>query len=63
MSLAPTTPNTTKASFEKYRITLENLPAKNYETNVETQTTAKLFANTQNPKSKPSSAIALPCRG
>lgn len=42
-----------QASFEKYRITLEK-PAseKITETNVETQTTAKLLANTQKPEVK-----------
>ena len=42
-----------QASFEKYRITLEK-PAseKITETNVETQTTAKLLAHTQKPKVK-----------
>ena len=42
-----------QASFEKYRITLEK-PAseKITETNVETQTTAKLFANSQKPAVK-----------
>ena len=42
-----------QASFEKYRITLEK-PAseKSTEANVETQTTAKLLANTQKPEVK-----------
>ncbi|EBK2343789.1 LptF/LptG family permease, partial [Salmonella enterica subsp. enterica serovar Enteritidis] len=42
-----------QASFEKYRITLEK-PAseKITETNVETQTTAKLLAHTQKPEVK-----------
>lgn len=45
--------NYNQASFEKYRITLEK-PAseKITETNVETQTTAKLLANTQKPEVK-----------
>ena len=45
--------NYNQASFEKYRITLEK-PAseKITETNVETQTTAKLLAHTQKPKVK-----------
>lgn len=45
--------NYNQASFEKYRITLEK-PAseKITETNVETQTTAKLVANTQKPEVK-----------
>ena len=45
--------NYNQASFEKYRITLEK-PAseKITETNVETQTTAKLLAHTQKPEVK-----------
>ena len=45
--------NYNQASFEKYRITLEK-PAseKITETNIETQTTAKLLANTQKPEVK-----------
>ena len=42
-----------QASFEKYRITLEKPTSETItETNVETQTTAKLLANTQKPEVK-----------
>ena len=42
-----------QASFEKYRITLEKPTSEKItETNVETQTTAKLLANTQKPEVK-----------
>lgn len=45
--------NYNQASFEKYRITLEKPESEKItETNVETQTTAKLLANTQKPEVK-----------